>query len=352
MCAARLLRRGTPRSLLVRRGSSLILAVGAVLASSGCANPYRAGWESYAKGERKSAIAQWEPLARGGNADAQYLVGLLYDEGGTDLAIDRAEAARWYRLAAEQGHAAASNNLGLLHYRGDGVARDPEEALRLYRAAAAAGHARATHNLGVMQLLGHAGPREDAATHLREAADAHEPVSAFLLAAAIEQGVAAPVDQDESIRRYRQAAESGLPEAQILLARRLIADRDNDDDDTCAEALRWLRRAADAGSLDAEVDLALVHLRGIGMAADRTEARRRLEAAAARGSARAAYATGVLAQHDPTVDAGAALAWYGLAASRGHSRAAARREALVARSGEERAARLAAERISVDPAED
>ena len=36
---------------------------------------------------------------------------------------DDAEAVRWYRLAAEQGHASAQFNLGVMYARGEGVFR-------------------------------------------------------------------------------------------------------------------------------------------------------------------------------------------------------------------------------------
>ena len=46
------------------------------------------------------------------------------------MAQDAAEAARYYRLAAEQGYAAAQCNLGVCYERGEGVAQDAVEAAR------------------------------------------------------------------------------------------------------------------------------------------------------------------------------------------------------------------------------
>ncbi len=42
-------------------------------------------------------------------------------ENGRGVAQDYAEAARWYRKAAEQGDAGAQHNLGLLYAKGVGV---------------------------------------------------------------------------------------------------------------------------------------------------------------------------------------------------------------------------------------
>ena len=52
------------------------------------------------------------------------------DEG---VPQDDAEAVRWYRLAAEQGHAYAQYNLGVMYDTGEGVPQDDAEAVRWYR---------------------------------------------------------------------------------------------------------------------------------------------------------------------------------------------------------------------------
>ena len=76
------------------------------------------------------------------------------------MARDYAEAVRWYRQAAEQGHAWAQLNLGVRYYRGEGVARDYAEALRWYRQAAEQGEASAQFNLGLMYDKGEGVPRD------------------------------------------------------------------------------------------------------------------------------------------------------------------------------------------------
>lgn len=66
---------------------------------------------------------------------------------GRGVPRDDAEAARWYRAAAEQGCAAAVNNLGVLTMNGWGVPRDVGAALALYRTAAQQGQQDARSNL-------------------------------------------------------------------------------------------------------------------------------------------------------------------------------------------------------------
>ena len=70
---------------------------------------------------------------------------MLY-ENGLGVIQDHAVAAGWYRRAAEQGHAAAQNNLGVLYANGQGVPRDPMIAFAWYEVAAAGDNAKARFN--------------------------------------------------------------------------------------------------------------------------------------------------------------------------------------------------------------
>jgi TPR repeat protein len=58
------------------------------------------------------------------------------------------EAAKYYHLASDQGHAQAQCNLGGCYYNGTGVRKDESKAVELYRLAADQGHAGAQCNLG------------------------------------------------------------------------------------------------------------------------------------------------------------------------------------------------------------
>ena len=46
----------------------------------------------------------------------------MYDLG-EDMSEDDAEAVRWFRMAAEQGHVDAQFNLGIMYARGERGAR-------------------------------------------------------------------------------------------------------------------------------------------------------------------------------------------------------------------------------------
>lgn len=63
------------------------------------------------RGEYAKAVRLWLPLAERGDVNAQYSLGLMYDRG-VGVAVNKAVAARWYRMAADRGYGAAMLNLG------------------------------------------------------------------------------------------------------------------------------------------------------------------------------------------------------------------------------------------------
>jgi TPR repeat protein len=67
-------------------------------------------------------------------------------ETGRGVAQNYDEAAKWYRLAADQGHAEAQNNLGSLYANGRGVPRDDVAAYMWFALAAAQDNPAAAKN--------------------------------------------------------------------------------------------------------------------------------------------------------------------------------------------------------------
>jgi TPR repeat protein len=77
----------------------------------------------------------------------------MYDDG-QGVAQNDAEAANWYRKAAEQGHVHAQVLLGVMYGKGQGVAQDYAEAVNWCRKAAEQGDANAQYNLGLNYFYG------------------------------------------------------------------------------------------------------------------------------------------------------------------------------------------------------
>lgn len=97
--------------------------------------------------------ANWYKIAaEKGHARSQHNLAFMH-ENGQGVPRDCAEAAKWYRMAAEQGHAGSQNNLGALYESGDGVPQDNMIALDLYRQAAKGGDANASSNALRLEAL-------------------------------------------------------------------------------------------------------------------------------------------------------------------------------------------------------
>ena len=85
-------------------------------------------------------------LAKRGDADAQYYVGMGYEEGrGTKK--DMKKALEWYSKSAEQGHYGAQFKVGAFHEYGYGVKKDIKTAFEWYKKSAENGSSMAKERL-------------------------------------------------------------------------------------------------------------------------------------------------------------------------------------------------------------
>jgi TPR repeat protein len=100
-------------------------------ASSSCYDLYLA--KNYDK-----ALSVCGDRANEGDVDAQYNLGVMYDQGYGVLQ-DYNQAIYWYKKAAEQGLAKAQVNLGGSYFKGRGVIKDDVEAYVWWNVAAAQG---------------------------------------------------------------------------------------------------------------------------------------------------------------------------------------------------------------------
>lgn len=82
----------------------------------------------------KSSLAVWMEKAKGGDAQAQYYIGQIYEKG-MDGAPDFQAAAEWYRKSAAAGSNEAKLSLAAMLESGRGVSADPKAAVNLYREA-------------------------------------------------------------------------------------------------------------------------------------------------------------------------------------------------------------------------
>jgi TPR repeat protein len=119
-----------------------------------------------------------------GNPAAQVYLGYLY-AAGLGVPQDTDEAIRWYRRAASSNSPLAEVNLAAHYMRGDGVKQDTAEALRLLRSADEKGYGRADAYLGWSSYIGSGVPVDHAAAEawLKKGVKRHDPEAECFLAA-------------------------------------------------------------------------------------------------------------------------------------------------------------------------
>ena len=88
-----------------------------------------------------------QSLAEAGDAEAQFSLGFCFASRGSDP--DYLQAARWYQKAADQSHALAQFNLGVIYDRGQGLARDAVRSMIWIGKAAHLGDPGAQYMLGM-----------------------------------------------------------------------------------------------------------------------------------------------------------------------------------------------------------
>ncbi|NTV48440.1 MAG: sel1 repeat family protein [Geobacteraceae bacterium] len=90
---------------------------------------YFDGMEAYRKNDHQTAMREFR--ASEDDAKSLYMIGIMYEKGD-GISTDLAEAANWFRKAAEKGYSSAQYRLGRLYERGLGVDQSRDEALAWY----------------------------------------------------------------------------------------------------------------------------------------------------------------------------------------------------------------------------
>ena len=173
-------------SLLWTLVISLVFSLSAVRAG------FDHGMVAYELSNFEAALGEFRLAARHGEARAQYMLGEMY-EHGRGVPKGNAAAMKWYRMAAERGHAKSQYNLGVMHERGMdlpstqssgdvlgealGVSVAPAHtahrlglsyaaAAKWYRMAANQGLVDAQYNLGLMYASGSGVPENYVGAYL------------------------------------------------------------------------------------------------------------------------------------------------------------------------------------------
>ena len=229
------------------------------------------------------AYKWYRKAAEQGHADSQYMVGRYLEEGLGGIAKKAYEAVQWYRKAAEQGHKDAQFKLGQFLCEGKGTAKDEKEGLVWYKKAAEQGHAEA--KTAAYKIEGIIKKRE-AFDNLVQSANNGVVSAQYELAKRFVNGDGVVRDDAEAYEWYRKAAEQGHADSQYMVGRYLeegwsgIAKK-------AYEAVQWYRKAAEQGHKDAQYNLGRCLEVGKGVAGNQAEAYQWYKKAVEQGCAEA-----------------------------------------------------------------
>jgi len=88
---------------------TVIIAFLMTLSSPVAAQDFDKGLAAAQAGDFATALQEWMPLAEAGDADAQYNLGVMYNEGDGVLQ-DNAVAHMWYNIGAANGNELGGTN--------------------------------------------------------------------------------------------------------------------------------------------------------------------------------------------------------------------------------------------------
>ncbi|KAJ3100519.1 hypothetical protein HDU97_002155 [Phlyctochytrium planicorne] len=149
--------------------------------------------------------------AENGNTESQNWLASAYFSGSDGAQRNLETAIKWWRLAANQGNAAAQLSLGLCYYYGNGILKDWKEAVKWYTLSAEQGSTIAQANLGTCFENGHGVAQNsvEAVKWYRMAAEQGYAVAQCSLALCFENGQGVSQDFQEALNWYSKAAEEG-----------------------------------------------------------------------------------------------------------------------------------------------
>jgi len=286
---------------------------------------YQKGEDAYCGRERsqsdEDAVKWYRKAAEKGHAGAQNKLGTMYKEG-RGIVQDEAKAVLWFRRAAEQGDADAQCNLGVMYEHALGVMQDYQEAEKWYRKAADQGYARGQRNLGSwFYWYGNGVDQnyEEAFRWWHKAAEQGDAIAQYDLGLCYGSGSGVEKDYEQAFLWYHRAAEQGEAQAQCALGS--MYENGQGVEKNAEEAVLWYQKAAEQGYANAQCNLAWMYEKGRGVENDYGKAVSWYRKAADQGYARGQVNLGNMYFQGSGVekDFEEAIMWYRKAADQGYA---------------------------------
>ncbi len=254
-----------------------------------------------APNDKAKALEWYRRAAEGGMPLAQRILGTKYLTDTPENAANPSEALRWLSTAAQAGDPGAMNNLAIAYDGDNGVARDDALAMIWFKRASDADLSRATYSLAQYHESGRGTPIDikTAALLYRKALEQGDARGAVRLGVLTGQGAlegmvpphfsipwaraAAETGDEGALEWLGGQAQDGMRAAQSAYGILLLTHEGR-----AQEATAMLTLAAEAGGIDAQMELGKAYTTGTGVALDYEAAHMWLNIAATGGQAEAA----------------------------------------------------------------
>ncbi len=270
-----------------------------------------------------SEINWFKDQAEKGSADAQYNLGILYNQG-KGVIQDYKMAVKYYQMAAAQGYGCGQSALGLCYLNGEGVSQDENMAVKYYQMAAEQRLPIAQYSLGLCYANGKGVMQNSkkAVKYFQMAADQGDAYIQYRLARRYEDGEGVVMqDYKLAVKYFQMAADQGDANAQHSLGHCYRNGKGVTQD--YKMAVKYFQMAADQGVANAQYSLGLRYANGEGVMQDYKLAVKYFQMAADQGASNAQYSLGLCYKNGEgvTQDYKMAIKYFQMAADQGNGNA-------------------------------
>ena len=196
--------------------------------------------------DNKKGLETVRGIANSGNANAQLLVGIMYQMGvgGDGRQVD---AAYYFRMAAEQGLASAQTNLGKCYLAGDGVPEDNKKAFEWFEKAAKQDDAEGQFHLGRCYEKGWGTEKIEnlAFQFYFKSANQGYANAQIQVGFCYLEGIGVYANENGAFEWFKKAAEQDNPDGQYLLG--ACYTEGTGVIKNPYEAVKWYKKAAEQG---------------------------------------------------------------------------------------------------------
>ena len=206
------------------------------------AESFKQAKKFYASADYSAAIAELQPLAKAGNADANNLLGEMYLHG-LGVQTNIAKAKSLFESGARTGHLASLNNLDSI------LDAEYKLELKTIEPLATSGNAAAQNRLGRMYEFGqgHDINPKLAFAWYQKAAAKNNMEGKMNLARSYNFGLGTEQDFIKAEAGYLANAQAGHIDSMFFLGTMHFAQISQAADDADRQAYAWLKVAADHG---------------------------------------------------------------------------------------------------------